>query len=205
MTTTTLSILLLLIATASTLSAFDGKKDGAEPLLKRITPKGWMALIFLILTLVVSGGKEIYNYIDGKRKDAESALKAKQDQDSANARQSELRTQLKATQDQLDLANTKLELADTKLQLAGTQLKDLKGDLKKTQDQITGGSGFPVAMIMALIPDTDSSFPLWVIPYGDAPLFDVSFKLMEGPVKEPTPEELKRIQEQGIAFLTAMK
>jgi hypothetical protein len=60
-------------------------------------------------------------------------------------------------------------------------------------------------MIMALIPDTDSSFPLWVIPYGDAPLFDVSFKLMEGPVKEPTPEELKRIQEQGIAFLTAMK
>jgi hypothetical protein len=99
MTTTTLSILLLLIATASTLSDFDGKKDGAEPLLKRITPKGWMALIFLILTLVVSGGKEIYNYIDGKRKDAESALKAKQDQDSANARQSELRTQLKATQD----------------------------------------------------------------------------------------------------------
>lgn len=193
---TILSIALLVIATASTLSAFDGKKDG------RITTKGWIALGFVILTFGVGASKEIYTFVESKRKDAESALKTKQDQDAANARQSELTTQLKTTQDQLELANAKLEIANTKLQLAGTQLKDLKGDLKKTQDQITGGSGFPVAMILALVPDVDGSFPLWVSPYGDAPMFDVYFKLIEGPVKQPTPEEMAKIQQQGIAFLT---
>lgn len=196
MTTTILSIVLLVIATVSTLSAFDGKKDG------RITRKGWIALCLVILTFGVGVSKEVYSFSDAVRKDAESALETKKDQDKASARQSELKAQLATTQGQLELANKELELANTKLQLAGTQLKDLKGDLKRTQDQITGGSGFPIAFITALNPDTDGSFPLWVRVHGEAPLLDVSYRIMEGEYKPPTPQEFQNMQSDAQAAFT---
>jgi hypothetical protein len=120
MTPTILSIVLLVIATASTLTAFDGKEDG------RITTKGWLALCFVILTFGFGVSKEIYSYFEGKQKDTDAALKSRQDQIAASARQTELKAQLAATRGELELADAKLGTANAKLELAGTQLENLR-------------------------------------------------------------------------------
>jgi hypothetical protein len=57
----TLNVLLLLLSAAATLAAFGGDTwtKGSEPLLKRVTARGWFSLICLVLTLIVGAGKEI--------------------------------------------------------------------------------------------------------------------------------------------------
>jgi hypothetical protein len=186
-----LSILLLVLASLSTLCAFGGRtwNEGSGPVLKRITLRGWLALVCLVLTLAVGTFKELLSNSEEKRKEAVAANIATQEKLSAETRQAELKSQLKDAQ----VTITKLELANVNLQLA---------ELKKTQDQITGGKGFPIAMIMPFNPDSDGSFPLWVMVSGEAPLSDVSFKVIEGAYKAPTPEEFARIQADEKALLT---
>jgi hypothetical protein len=56
------NIALLIIGTTATLAAFGGEtwKRGAEPLLERITPRGWISLMCLLLVLALGTVKEIH-------------------------------------------------------------------------------------------------------------------------------------------------
>lgn len=202
--TTLLRILLLVIGSTSALSAFSGKtsKDGPEPFIERITARGWISLVCLVFALFIGTFKELYSSADDRRKEAEASRNTAQEKHEAETRQTELKGELKTAQDKIVLTNTQLELANTKLELATNELKTIKEESKRTQDQITGGSGFPVVDIMALQPDTDASFPLWVIPHGDAPMFDVSYNVMEGAFKPPTPEELEKMMADAKALVT---
>jgi hypothetical protein len=191
----TLSILLLVVGTAATLAAFGGRtwEEGDDAILKRITPRGWVSLACLVLALFVGSLKEVHEASDQAKTDADRELAAAK----AEQKETEMQGDLKAAQDQIELLNTRLALADTRLQLANTNLDALKKQANTTQDQITGGRGFPVVTILTQFPD-NGSFPLWAIPHGDAPLSDVSYKVIEGPAKTPTPEDLKQLE----AFLT---
>jgi len=193
---TLLNIALLLIGSASTLAAFGGKtwKEGEEPVIERITVRGWISIGCLTVALAIGIAKEIHTRNLNRATAAANQLAAIQAKADAERRQAELQNQLTKTQGQLDVANTKLSDANGRL-------IDLKGQLRFTEDQITGGNGFPIAIIFPQFPDQDGSFPLQVSVQGHAPLFDVTYSISEGAYKRPSPEEVGRLIANGIATI----
>jgi hypothetical protein len=67
---TFLNILLLIVSTAATLSAFGGEawKRGAKPLRHRITRRGWISLGCLATALILGVAKEIQSHVDDNKK-----------------------------------------------------------------------------------------------------------------------------------------
>jgi hypothetical protein len=65
---TGLNVALVVIATASTLAAFGGEtwEKGDAPILKRITPRGWASLSFLLLAFALGITKEVFTKNAGK-------------------------------------------------------------------------------------------------------------------------------------------
>ena len=133
---TMLSITLLILGASSTVAAFGGKTwiEGEKSLIERITPRGWVSIVCLMLALVIGITKELHT----REVDLASALSNKLATEEAKAqadkRQSDTQNELTITQGQLAVANAKLS--------------DLGKLVQFTQDQITGGNGFPVALIL---------------------------------------------------------
>jgi len=67
-----IDLALLLIGAVATLSAFGGKTwtEGQEPVIQRITPRGWISLVCLVLALVLGVTKSVVTKLDQNRKDA---------------------------------------------------------------------------------------------------------------------------------------
>jgi hypothetical protein len=137
--TTFLSIALLMVGTTATLAAFGGKtwKEGAEPILERVTPRGWISLMCLVLALLLGGYKEIHSASEEKLREAnEKAEAAKKEMDS-NQKQAELRSKLESTQHQLELAGKDLERLDQKAGLTQARLDDAKASLDTVQSTLS--------------------------------------------------------------------
>jgi hypothetical protein len=107
-----LAIVVLVLASAGTLSAFGGKTwiEGAEPVLKRITLRGWLSLALLALGLVMGMIKELYVQHQSEEKDQDAANTARQAKQDAEQRQNELKNQLSDTQSLLAKARGQLDL-----------------------------------------------------------------------------------------------
>jgi hypothetical protein len=186
---TMLSITLLILGASSTVAAFGGKTwiEGEKSLIERITPRGWVSIVCLMLALVIGITKELHT----REVDLASALSNKLATEEAKAqadkRQSDTQNELTITQGQLAVANAKLS--------------DLGKLVQFTQDQITGGNGFPVALILWDFPDKDGSFPLQVSVDGKATLNDVTYSVSEGEYKRPAVQDLAKLTEQSISII----
>jgi len=186
---TILNIALLIVAASSTIAAFGGKTwtEEEKPLIKRITPRGWVSIVCLILALVIGIAKELHTREVNLTSSLATKLAAAEAKAQADKLQSDTQNELTRTQGQLAVANTKLG--------------DLEKLMKFTQDQITGGDGFPVAMILWSFPDKDGSFPLQVFVNGKAPLNDVAYSVAEGAYRRPALKDLPKITEQSISII----
>lgn len=117
---TFLNIALLTIGTMATLAAFGGKTwtEGSEPILKRVTPRGWLSLMCLLLAFFIGTFKEVLS----KRDDYAKKL-------AADADKAALAAQLSSSQYQLQLAKKDLDSLDQKAALTQDRLNDTKSTL----------------------------------------------------------------------------
>ena len=182
---TFLSIALLFIGVASTACAFGGKtwNEGPERFIERITPRGWISLILLLLAFGIGVCKELYSNKEQAQKNAADETAAKEARNDSDRKQDDLRYRLNLAQSQLETSNAKIE---------GLELQ-----LRATEDQISGGSGFPIATVSTAFPINDGGYSLWTMPSGKAPVYDVSYNVTEGAYKQPTPEEFQKLMEQA--------
>jgi hypothetical protein len=98
--------------------------------------------------------------------------------------------------------STKYPDGDTgKVDTANAMLAGLKTQLRLTEEQITGGDGYPVALVITQFPDTDNSFALQASVSGKAPLFDVSYGIGEGAYNRPTAAEVQKMVQENAAQL----
>jgi len=137
-----LNIALLVIGTMATLAAFGGKtwRDGSEPFLERVTARGWISLMCLVLALAIGTIKEIRT----QREDAISEASAAREKAEAARKQAEQSLQLAESNSRLALASKSLEdlrkidqitqdrLSDTK-----TTLDEVRNNLSSTRDDLT--------------------------------------------------------------------
>jgi len=121
-----LNLALLIVGTAATLSAFGGKTwlESDKPFLERITLRGWISLICLVLALALGAIKEFYTEIKDTKKEQESRATAQRLEDEANKKQSELKSQLDASNSQLKIANQSLSALKDKNDAQADRLKD---------------------------------------------------------------------------------
>ena len=189
---TTLSIALLIVGAGSTFCAFGGKTwtEGTEPLIDRITGRGWISLVLLLTALSIGVCKEIYSAKSQAEKDTASEQNLHTAKADADRKQAELQNKLQEAKSKIDLANQKLETSNVKIE----GMKEL---LAATQDQITGGKGFPIAIVTTVVQAEGGGYPLWVMPSGDTPLYDVNFNVIEGAYHPPTQEERTKMEEQA--------
>jgi hypothetical protein len=137
-----LAIVVLVLASAGTLSAFGGKTwiEGTEPALKRITLRGWLSLVLLALGLIVGGIKELYTQHRDEKKDQDAANAATQAKQDAEHRQDELKTQLFNTQSLLLKARGQLDLqsqfSKEQASLASDRAKQQSEDLTQAREQL---------------------------------------------------------------------
>src|SRR5271165_6735147 len=135
--TTFLSIALLLVGTTATLAAFGGKtwKEGTEPALERITPRGWVSLLCLVLALALGVISQLHDSNESSKKEQRAKDAASQAKGEADKRQAILEAELLDSQRRLDLANQKLKDLGTIASLTEERLKD-------TRNQLTGGDSY---------------------------------------------------------------
>jgi hypothetical protein len=105
-----INLALLLLGTTAALAAFGGEtwKKGDEPLHRRVTRRGWLALICMLATLTLGITKEIRN----NAATAAAATKQRELENSLASTTADLR----ATRENLDRAST--DLRDTRENLA---------------------------------------------------------------------------------------
>jgi hypothetical protein len=137
-----LNIVLLVIGTMATLAAFGGEtcREGSEPILERITARGWISLMCLVLALAIGTIKEIRT----EREDAISEATEAREKAEAGRKQAEQSLQLAESNSRLTLANKSLEdlrkidqitqdrLSDTK-----TTLDEVRNNLSSTREDLT--------------------------------------------------------------------
>lgn len=156
-----LNIALAVFGLTSTLAAFGGEtwRKGEQPLLDRITPRGWLALSCLILSFVIGFTKEIRAYAA-----AIESTKAKELADRENAEQ---RRQLAELQQRLTAST--IEQAKY-----AARIESLSGE---TRDLVTGGRSY-VWLVVAPVGAQDGLLPVMAIHGGDEiPAFDVNIRL----------------------------
>ncbi len=165
----------------SFLAGFGGKtwREGSEPAVERITPRGWIALVCLVIALGIGICKEIYTAKAQQRKDSDAEIAANQVKLDAQKQQNAMQQALDQTQQQLAVSEAKLE--------------GLQAENQLIQDQLTGGKALPLMTIFPQFPSVDNSFPLVLTVLGQAPLYDLSYHVGEEPNKIRTPEELQKI------------
>jgi hypothetical protein len=147
---TVLNIVLIVAATASTLSAVGGTtcREGDAPVWKRLTARGWVALGCLALTFFFGIVKEVLTRAETKL--TESKEKQKQEElanslTSANSRlaaQSELmeseKKRLEAMQKKVDEADS--HVADVRSYLAATRANILEQSTTNLVTQLSSGN-----------------------------------------------------------------
>jgi hypothetical protein len=139
---TFLNITLLVVGTAATLCAFGGEtwRKGKEPIFERITVRGWISLMCLLLALSLGVIKEI----EAKRDEAKKDADAKQEKAQAAVDKAELAAALAKSQAELTVANGSLQLlrqelgdAQSTLGNVNEDLEDTKGTLKDVRSELT--------------------------------------------------------------------
>src|SRR5271156_3777458 len=149
-----LNVALLLIGTMATLAAFGGQtwRDGPEPILARITARGWISLMCLVLAFAIGTIKEVIT----EREDAINEAQVAREKAEAVRKQAEQSLQLAESNSQLDLARKSLEdlrkidqitqdrLSDTKI-----TLDDVRKNLTSTRDDLTQQSAANVVTSLA--------------------------------------------------------
>jgi hypothetical protein len=149
-----LNLALLLIGATSTIAAFGGKtwREGPEPILERITTRGWISLFCLILAVCLGTAKEIRSQIADNL--AKSNSEKEQTAAKAQARESELQMQLaNAGVENLKLsakgAQEKLALTESKLESAEMALNDVRRNLTSTRDDLQQESNLSLLSVLA--------------------------------------------------------
>jgi hypothetical protein len=185
-----LNIALLVIGTMATLAAFGGKtwRDGPESILERITVRGWVSLMCLVLAFAIGTIKEIRT----EREDAISEATAARDKAEAGRKQAEQSLQLAESNARLALASKSLEdlrkidqitldrLSDTK-----TTLDEVRKNLSSTRDDLTqqsaanqvtslANAGQDVKEILVLLPLTAKARASTKFREALLPSFDLS-------------------------------
>jgi len=136
------NIVLLVIGTMATLAAFGGLtcRDGPEPILERITVRGWISLMCLVLALAVGAIKEIRT----QREDAISEATAAREKAEAGRKQAEQSLQLAESNSRLTLANKSLEdlrkidqITQDSLSDTRATLDDVRKNLSSTREDLT--------------------------------------------------------------------
>ena len=125
-----LAIALLVVGTTATAAAFGGKtwKEGEEPILERITTRGWVSVACLVLALLFGIGKQAAD--SGDKKAANDKLVA---ENEANAQKVEdLKRQLTTANQQLTDVNA--QLAESKVVGVGLTAKS-EAQLKNLKDE----------------------------------------------------------------------
>ena len=137
-----LNVALLVIGTMATLAAFGGEtwRDGSEPILERVTTRGWISLMCLVLALAIGTIKEVRT---GQEDAIKDALAAK-DKAEADRKQAEQSLQLAESNSRLVLANKSLEdlrkidqLTQDRLSDTRTTLDEVRQNLSSTRADLT--------------------------------------------------------------------
>jgi hypothetical protein len=149
-----LNIALLTIGAASTMSAFGGKtwREGPEPILERITSRGWISLFCLILAVFLGVTKEIRSQI------ADTLAKSNSEREhaaaKAQARESELQMKLaNAGVENLKLsakdAQDKLALTESTLEATEATLNEVRRNLASTRDDLQQENNLGLLSVLA--------------------------------------------------------
>ncbi len=142
-----LNLALLIIGTTATLCAFGGRTwhDGPEPILERITSRGWISITCLVLAFALGAAKEVHTEHEDEKKKTE-----------ADRKQAELTTQLAAAKAREDLANQRLDdlqkidkLTQERLDETKVTLNDVRGNLKTTRDDLSQQSAASLVTSLA--------------------------------------------------------
>ncbi len=101
-TGTMLNIALVLVAAAATLSAFGGETyvKGEAPLVRRITPRGWVSVVCLAVSVGLGVAKEIVTHSEGEKEHVERTALNTQLEDARSTLGS-VSSELTRTQSQL--------------------------------------------------------------------------------------------------------
>jgi hypothetical protein len=138
-----LNIALLIIGAASTMCAFGGEtwRQGSEPILERITLRGWVSLFCLVLAVSLGVIKEIRSQaastLAANNAEKEQAAAKARSRESelqlqlANAGVENLKTSAKGAQDKLELTESKLESTQETLNEVRTNLTSTRDDLQE--------------------------------------------------------------------------
>ena len=164
-----LNVALLIIGAASTMAAFGGKtwRDGTEPILERITARGWISLMCLVLAVTLGVTKEVRSQM------ADTLARSNSDKEKAaaqaRARESQLEMKLaNAGVDNLKLsakgAQDKLELTESRLEATQGTLNEVRSNLTSTRDvlQQENNLGLLSVLSTAKLSVSDVTF---VIPF----------------------------------------
>lgn len=130
-----LNVILLVIGAAATLAAFGGETwtEGAAPIVKRITLRGWVSLVCLVLALVLGTTKEFM----ARNEEIQQAAINQKIKDEAGKREEALKSQVEDARKQLeDLRLLNRSISD---HLSETQitLGNVRQNLNVTRDQLT--------------------------------------------------------------------
>lgn len=152
--TTFLNIVLLILTSTATLAAFGGNtwKEGSEPILERITSRGWISLVCLFLGLCL-----------GVLKEVRTTQRAEAEQRDAEGKQAALNQQLQATTQQLKSADHQLQglreiarltqevtkLTQARLNDAQSTLRSLRSNLTETHDDLSQQSSVNLVTVLA--------------------------------------------------------
>jgi hypothetical protein len=152
--TTFLDILLLMVGAASTMAAFGGKtwRDGPEPILERITARGWISLFCLFLAVSLGVTKEVRSQAADKL--AKSNSEKEHAAASARAREAALQLKLaNAGVENLKLsaqgAQDKLELTESRLEATEMTLNEVRSNLTLTRDELQQENNLGLLSVLA--------------------------------------------------------
>jgi hypothetical protein len=141
-----IDLALLLIGAVGTLAAFGGKTwtEGSDPVVQRVTPRGWVSLVCLVLAVVFGITKSVVAKLDQDRKDAVTSAEKDKAKADAEADKASLNGQLLQARTQAELADEELkqlqksdDSALTQLGEQKTTLSDVRVRLKSTKDDLS--------------------------------------------------------------------
>jgi hypothetical protein len=134
-----LNLVLLVVGTTATLAAFGGKtwREGSEPILERITQRGWVSLICLVLALGLGIVKEINTEAAAKVAKAEADKKQAADKAEADTRQEELKDKLAKSEAKLTALQALDEATKERLGETKVTLDDVRKSLSSARDDLS--------------------------------------------------------------------
>ena len=148
---TFVGIALLIVGTTATLAAFGGKTwiEGPEPVLERVTIRGWVSIACLAAALVLGISKQVG---DNREKDAAAKAamqeRAEAEREHAKELQAAAATE-KKLQDQLAIALLQLEHVKALNEAHVSHLADLQDSLKGTRRELSEQTAAGMANVLA--------------------------------------------------------